>query len=71
VFCLVVSVFSFAFVAATRATESQRLPGHIPGAVTRLNLQPVDRLPASQRLSLAIGLPLRNRDTLTNLLQQL
>ena len=71
VFCMVVSVFSFAFVAAARATESQRLPGHIPGAVTRLNLQPLDRLPSSQRLSLAIGLPLRNRDTLTNLLQQL
>ena len=70
-FWMVVSVFSFAFVTTARATESQMPPGHVPSAVTRLNLQSVDRLPASQRLSLAIGLPLRNRDTLTNLLQQL
>ena len=32
-------------------------------------MQPIARLPAVQRLNLAIGLPLRNRQTLTNLLE--
>ena len=35
------------------------------------NLTPQSRLPASNQLDLVIGLPLRNRETLTNLLQQL
>ena len=47
------------------------LPGHIPSAVTSLHLQPTSVLPASQHLQLAIGLPLRNREGLTNLLQQI
>jgi len=34
-------------------------------------LQAVDRLPAAQTLKLAIGLPLRNREALTNLLRNL
>jgi len=34
-------------------------------------LQPVDRLPGSTRLNLAIGLPLRNQEGLTKLLQQI
>jgi alpha-tubulin suppressor-like RCC1 family protein len=34
-------------------------------------LQPIDRLPASNRLHLAIGLPLRNPEVLAQLLQQL
>jgi len=34
-------------------------------------LSPVDRLPQTQRLNLAISLPLRNKEGLTNLLQQL
>jgi hypothetical protein len=56
---------------AAVAAERQTLSGHVPAAVTRLNLQPVGRLPAEQRLNLAIGLPLRNPDALSNLLQQL
>ncbi|MGD0746075.1 MAG: protease pro-enzyme activation domain-containing protein, partial [Verrucomicrobiota bacterium] len=47
------------------------LRGHVPPAVARLNLQPTGRLPATNRLHLAIGLPLRNREALTNLIQQL
>jgi len=43
------------------------LRGHVPAAVGRV--QPIGRLPAVQRLNLAIGLPLRNRQTLTNLLE--
>ena len=50
--------------AATRA-----LRGHVPAAVA--NLAPIGRLPSTQRLDLALGLPLRNREALTNLLQEL
>ena len=34
-------------------------------------MTPTGNLPASQTLNLAIGLPLRNREALTNLLEQL
>ena len=50
------------------AVEMQALRGHVPAATARL--QPVDRLAASTRLDLAIGLPLRNREALTNMLRQ-
>ena len=36
-----------------------------------MNLAPVGRVAAEQRLNLAIGLPLRNREALDNLIQQL
>ena len=45
------------------------LPGHVLPALARL--QPVNRLASTNRLKLTIGLPLRNRPALTNLLQQL
>jgi uncharacterized repeat protein (TIGR01451 family) len=54
---------------AVRAAELQVLRGHRPAAVA--NLAPVGSLPASQRLNLAIGLPLRNKEALTNLLHEL
>ena len=55
--------------ANAQAAERQVLRGHVPAAVA--NLQPIDRLPGSTNLSLAIGLPLRNKEELTNLLQQI
>ena len=55
--------------APAGATERQVLRGHVPEAVARLNLQPVGRLPATNRLNLAIGLPLRNTNALNKLLQ--
>ena len=45
------------------------LPGHVPAAVSRL--QPKGLLPAATNLYLAIGLPLRNQEALTNSLQQI
>ena len=41
-----------------RAADRQVLQGHIPEVVS--HLQPIGRLPATDRLNLAIGLPLRN-----------
>ncbi len=57
------------FAPPAQAQLRRTLSGHVPAAVTQL--QPVDRLPGSTRLNLAIGLPLRNQDGLTTLLQQI
>ncbi|HEY5480424.1 MAG TPA: protease pro-enzyme activation domain-containing protein, partial [Verrucomicrobiae bacterium] len=52
------------------AAPAQTLNGkHVPAAVARL--APVGSLPGSQRLDLAIGLPLRNQEELDRLLQEL
>jgi subtilase family serine protease len=51
------------------ALERQRLSGHVPGATAAVT--PVGRAPADQRLSLAIALPLRNQESLNNLLADL
>jgi len=45
------------------------LPGHVPFAAKSLTA--VDHLPGSLELNLSIGLPLRNQEALTNLLEQL
>ena len=52
-------VICFATISSAIA-QPQVLSGHVPPAVKRLNLQPVDRLSATNRLHLAIGLPFRN-----------
>jgi subtilase family serine protease len=55
--------------APVLAGERHILRTQVPETVTHLQL--LRRLPATNRLRLAIGLPLRNQDTLTNLLQEL
>jgi len=54
---------------SVRAAAMRTLPGHVPEATALA--QPLGRLPPAQQLRLAIGLPLRNRLALTNLLQRL
>jgi len=51
------------------AAGRQLLPSRVPAVVARL--QPLGRLAATDRLKLAIGLPLRNQQALTRLLEQL
>jgi hypothetical protein len=51
------------------AVGKRMLSGHVPSAVS--TAESVDRLAPSQRLRLAIGLPLRNSDELNLLLDQL
>lgn len=51
------------------AVQRQYLRGHVPTAAR--GLVAVGSLPGSRRLNLSIGLPLRNEDALTNLLEQL
>jgi subtilase family serine protease len=45
------------------------LSGHVPAAIARLT--PVERLAATQPMNLAVALPLRNKEALTNLLHDL
>ena len=56
-------------VGPQSAVGRQILRGLVPAVVA--GLQPEGRLPATDRLSLAIGLPLRNQQALTQLLQQI
>src|SRR5215472_534595 len=57
------------FATPALGVERQTLPGHVPQAIVRLGLQPIGRLPATNQLRLAIGLPLRNTNALDRLLQ--
>ena len=50
------------------AAAGKVLPGHVPGAVSQLVAK--GRLPATNRLALAIGLPLRNRGALDAFLRE-
>jgi PKD repeat protein len=52
-----------------RAAEKQVLRGHVPAAAARLT--PDGLLPGTNRLHLAIGLPLRHQEALSTLLQEL
>src|ERR1017187_1592962 len=52
------------------AAERQMLKGHVPTEVSRLKLQPTDRLPAANHLRVTIVLPLRSNEVLGQLLQE-
>ena len=57
------------WMAAAPAAELRTVSGHVPEAVKRL--QPTGRLPATNRLALALGLPLQNPEELKTLLRQI
>jgi hypothetical protein len=59
------------FLSPSSSKGNQMLHGHVPEAVAYWHLQSIDRLPASTRLSLVIGLPLCNQEEFNNLLQQI
>src|SRR5208282_2698886 len=62
--------FALTFLLTVNATAAtQLLQGHVPSVVK--NLRPVDRLESSRRLTLTMGLPLRHREALTNLLRDI
>jgi subtilase family serine protease len=69
--CLKAVIFSVVVLSATvsRAAERQSIRNHVSNVVA--HLQAAGRLSASERLYLAISLPLRNTEALTNLLQQI
>jgi uncharacterized repeat protein (TIGR03803 family) len=63
--CCIPALVSFASAAA----NLQVLTGHVPPAAK--SLAPAARLPGTNELDLVFGLPLRNRDALTNLLKEI
>ncbi len=65
----VVLIFCLQFVAVSQPVHTQSLRGHVPAAVAKL--KPSGQLEPEQELQLAIGLPLRNQEVLTNLLQRI
>jgi len=60
-------LFCLQFTGMSQPVQMQSLQGHVPAAAARLT--PVGRLEANRELKLAIGLPLRDKKGLTNLLQ--
>src|ERR1035437_3774572 len=67
---LTVAIFLLAATSAFSAESGREtLSGHVPSVVA--GLTPKGRLPATNNLYLAIGLPLRNHAALDALLQQL
>ena len=66
----VVSLLALGLPLASSAAPGQKLSGrHVPAALARS--QPIRRLPATNQLRLAIGLPLRDPAGLQTLLAQL
>ncbi|MFO1478198.1 MAG: LamG-like jellyroll fold domain-containing protein [Verrucomicrobiota bacterium] len=57
------------FGVSLRAAEPQILQRGIPAAAQKL--QPVAVVPSSEKLQFSIGLPIRNKEALTNLVRQL
>lgn len=65
------TVFFSSMATYGQTVARQTLPNHVPRAIARFHLQPLHDLPESNRLHLAISLPLRNEPGLDQLLQQL
>ena len=63
------AVLLLLFAMHAQAAERQVLRGHVPAAVA--HLQPMGKFAGTNRLNLAIGLPLRNQEALTSLLHQI
>jgi hypothetical protein len=71
--CLIATVLlalpAVSFASASNTAKPQVLNGHVP-RITK-GLSPRSRLDASYQMQVTIGLPLRNREQLTNLLENL
>jgi len=66
---VLVLALGLGFVSRAGAQTIRRLTGHVPPAAA--NLAPTGRVAAETPMRLSIGLPLRNREALANLLQAL
>lgn len=56
---------------ASRSAGAQLLHNHVPKEISQFHLQPTGRLAETNRLNLAIGLPLRNNEILNSLVEQI
>ncbi len=59
------------FPRLAAAQEMKTLYGHVPAAISRLNLQPTGQLSPGTTLNLAISLPSQNEKGLDDLIQQI
>jgi subtilase family serine protease len=66
-----VALLTLAIAIPANAGQRQFLSGHIPAAINRFHLQPIGRVSPGQRLSVVIGLPMRNRAGFQELLEQI
>jgi subtilase family serine protease len=72
VIIIVLAMVLFSFGASAQQNNGyQTLGSHVPPAIGRLHLQPLGDLPATNRLTLAISLPLRNEAGLDAAIQQI
>jgi kumamolisin len=65
--CLIVGLFAIASLAESHLTATT----HVPSAVVNGQARLIGHVPATQRLSLAVSLPLRNESGLNDLLSQI
>ncbi len=65
----IAALFCLQFAAIAQPIQTQLVKGHVPPGAA--NLTALGRLEAGRELKLAIGLPLRNKEGLTNLLQRI
>jgi subtilase family serine protease len=56
---------------SAQAADRQVLHGHVPKAITEMNLPAIGRPPATDTLQLSIGLPLRNKEDLDQFMKEL
>jgi subtilase family serine protease len=68
---ILATAFFSPIAASGQPITQQTLHGHVPPAITRLHLQSQRDLPNTNRLSLAISLPLNNEAGLDQLIQQI
>ena len=64
-------LFLFHLGIFAAADAQQVIRGHVPSAISKLGLQPIGRMDSARQLRLAIGLPLRNQQSLTLLLKEM
>jgi hypothetical protein len=70
-FVFALALFFVLFSPLTSSLHAQQRQALLTKAAAPVGAKPIGRLPASQQLSLAISLPLRNQQQLQTLLQQL
>lgn len=66
-----IATLAILFAGFSASAQRQVVSGHVPRSVGALGLQPIASLPDSTRLDLAIQLPVRDQEGLSNLVEQL
>jgi subtilase family serine protease len=70
-FAFPLAVMAISLMPFGRVLASQVLRDEVPPVIENLHLQPISLLPATNRLDLAISLPLRNQAALNTLLSEI